>query len=110
MDGVGDHQALLTHATGSLLVEQNGEWLVGRRYLSAESIGLVLEDEADRKEEANRYEWPCPSQVALRGVHESRAAASVDHDGGGTTPEPSARRADAAHAKRAFSARGLPRA
>ncbi|MDQ3241161.1 MAG: hypothetical protein M3Q43_07205, partial [Actinomycetota bacterium] len=80
MDGVGDHQALLTHATGSLLVEQNDEWLVGRRYLSAESI----------KEEANRYEWPCPSQVALRGVHESRAAASVDHDGGGTTPEPSA--------------------
>ncbi len=37
---------------GALLIEQNDEWLLGRGYLSAESIGLLLEEEAgaDRKE------------------------------------------------------------
>jgi len=30
-------------------IEQNDEWLVGRRYLSAESIALVLEDQSDRE-------------------------------------------------------------
>jgi len=31
---------------GALLIEQNDEWLLGRGYLSAESIGLLLEEEA----------------------------------------------------------------
>jgi hypothetical protein len=30
-----------------LCIEQNDEWLVGRRYLSRESIALVLEEEGD---------------------------------------------------------------
>ena len=34
-----------------LAIEQNDEWLVGRRYLSAESIALVLEDEGDERSE-----------------------------------------------------------
>ena len=33
---------------GSLLIEQNDEWLVARRYLSVESLALVLEDEGDQ--------------------------------------------------------------
>jgi hypothetical protein len=32
---------------GSLLIEQNDEWLLTRGYLSQESIALVLEDQGD---------------------------------------------------------------
>lgn len=35
----------MTRLAGTLLIEQNDEWLVGRRYLSGESIALVLEDQ-----------------------------------------------------------------
>ncbi len=37
--------------TGALLIEQNDEWLVGRRYLSAESLALLLEEQGDEKPE-----------------------------------------------------------
>ncbi len=32
---------------GSVLIEQNDEWLLTRGYLSKESIALVLEDQGD---------------------------------------------------------------
>ncbi len=39
--------------TGALLIEQNDEWLVCRRYLSEESLALVLEDQGeDPREQA----------------------------------------------------------
>lgn len=34
---------------GALLIEQCDEWLVARRYLSVESIALVLEDQGDEE-------------------------------------------------------------
>ena len=34
-----------------MLVEHNDEWLVSRRYLSEESLALVLEDSNTRDEE-----------------------------------------------------------
>jgi putative transposase len=43
---------------GALRIEQNDEWLVGRRYLSAESLALILvdEDERTQTEEVLRLE------------------------------------------------------
>ena len=37
-----DHSAI--RLAGALLIEQNDEWLVSRRYLSEESLALVLGD------------------------------------------------------------------
>jgi len=34
-----------------MLIEQNDEWLVCRRYLSEESLALVLEDQRDEERE-----------------------------------------------------------
>ena len=49
--GIFPNDRALVRLAASLLIEQNDEWLVGRRYLSAESIALVLEDEGDERSE-----------------------------------------------------------
>ena len=43
-----DHAAL--RLAGALLIEQNDEWLVNRRYLSAESITLILTDQNENED------------------------------------------------------------
>ena len=40
--GIYPNDAALVRLAGALLIEQNDEWLVGRRYLSAESLAAVL--------------------------------------------------------------------
>ena len=45
--GIYPNNAALIRLAGSLLIEQNDEWLVGRRYLSIESLEAVLARAAD---------------------------------------------------------------
>jgi len=53
--GIFPNDRAAIRLAGALLIEQNDEWLVSRRYLSAESIALALaldiEDESDRQRE-----------------------------------------------------------
>ena len=50
---------------GALLSEQNDEWLVQRRYLSVESITLIL---AARRSEESTLEQPDKEVVALNAA------------------------------------------
>ena len=49
--GIFPNDAAAIRLTGALLIEQNDEWLVGRRYLSAESLALLLEEQGDEEPE-----------------------------------------------------------
>jgi putative transposase len=49
--GIFPNDASLIRLAGALLIEQCDEWLVSRRYLSVESLALVLEHEGDGKKE-----------------------------------------------------------
>ncbi len=49
--GIFPNDASAIRLVGAMLIEQNDEWLVGRRYLSEESLALVLEDQGDEQRE-----------------------------------------------------------
>ena len=49
--GIFPNDAAAIRLIGAMLIEQNDEWLVCRRYLSEESLALVLEDQGDEKRE-----------------------------------------------------------
>jgi transposase-like protein len=49
--GIFPNDAAAIRLIGAMLIEQNDEWLVCRRYLSEESLALVLEDQGDEQKE-----------------------------------------------------------
>ncbi len=49
--GIFPNDAAAIRLIGAIVIEQNDEWLVCRRYLSEESLALVLEDQGEKDEE-----------------------------------------------------------
>ena len=70
--GIYPNDAALVRLAGALLIEQNDEWLVGRRYLSEESLQAVLARSADA--------------VGIVEVSALPDARSRDHPDDGLTP------------------------
>jgi transposase-like protein len=60
---------------GALLIEQNDEWLVSRRYLSEESLAVVLDDPAVDASE-RRWHWP-PEPAASRAGARGKAVQNL---------------------------------
>jgi putative transposase len=56
--GIFPNDAALLRLAGMLLLEQNDEWLVGRRYLSETSMTLVLTNATVQSNAANAKEVP----------------------------------------------------
>jgi hypothetical protein len=64
--GIYPNDAALVRLAGALLIEQNDEWLVGRRYLSAESLGRLYEAaEAGPPEPRSETTAVTPREVVL---------------------------------------------
>ena len=52
--GIFPNDRALLRLAASVVIEQNDEWLVGRRYLSAHSLDAVLDQHQDEEQEEAR--------------------------------------------------------
>jgi putative transposase len=62
--GIFPNDAALLRLAGALLLEQNDEWLVGRRYLSQESLTAVTDRGTPHHQSEEGKENPAQLQVA----------------------------------------------
>ena len=94
--GIFPNDAALIRLAGMLLIEQNDEWLVGRRYLSQESLAAV----------ADPGNGTLRDDARTRKRTQSQLAKGREHDGKRTSP-PSTRtsNADAASITASFATR-----
>jgi Transposase, Mutator family len=73
--GIYPNDASLIRLASMLLVEQNDEWLVGRRYLSQESIALIYAD-PDRPSGPGEADQPALAGSAGRPRDQKEALAA----------------------------------
>jgi putative transposase len=72
--GIFPNDASLIRLAGMLLIEQNDEWLVGRRYLSQESLAAVVTPETELSGLAGLSPGPAsPAPASLSGNQEETA-------------------------------------
>jgi putative transposase len=64
--GIFPNDEALLRLAASLLIEQNDEWLVGRRYLSEHPMGLVLGRDVAEEPPATDVATLTPSTPAPR--------------------------------------------
>jgi hypothetical protein len=87
--GIFPNDTSAIRLAGALLIEQNDEWLVARRYLSAESIALVLEDQGDEDREMGARAGSCVKRPT--GSYTATADLTGRMPGASPTRSPSAR-------------------
>ena len=76
--GISPNDASLIRLAGMLLIEQNDEWLVGRRYLSQESLAAVLIPETELSARAGLSPGPAsPSPASPSEKEEDQTAEEV---------------------------------